>query len=94
MALPSGFVGVSTSSGSAANSIAFARTCIRAESVGYFEKYTFQKYSRYHLEYFHQTKPPSMTKGVAVQLKRAESKDAIRQKTMDNTFELTTKNIE
>ena len=27
------------------------------------------------------------------QLKRAESKDAIRQKTMDNTFELTTKKI-
>ena len=90
MALPSGFVGVLTSI--AANSIALAR--VGAESVGYFEKYTFQKYSRYHLEYFHQTKPPSMTKGVAVQLKRAESKDAIRQKTMDNTFELTTKNIE
>ena len=84
MALTSGFVGVSTSS--AANPIALAR--IRAESVGYFKKYTFQKYCRYHLQYFHQTKPPSVTKGVAVQLKRAESKDAIRQKTMDNTFEL------
>ena len=39
MALTSGFVGVSTSS--AANPIALAR--IRAESVGYFKKYTFSE---------------------------------------------------